>query len=234
MLTDIGLVEHARSKLGHAYMFGYTGIVSETAIQQKKRQYPRMYTTTYINKCRKNIGRWATDCSGLVDIYVGKDLSASMYYNQASKKGPISTIPKNTPGILVFKKSSNGTIDHVGVCVGDGTVIEAKGVDYGIVQTKLTNNGWSLWAYCHLIQYSTPKEDTQVIQKGSKGEIVRAWQKGLIKIGISIGAAGADGDFGSNTKIGTETFQKKYGLPITGSVNEANWATLTVILLSKF
>lgn len=232
MKSNTDLVAHAISKLGSAYMFGYTGIVTEEAIQRKANQYPRMYTITYIIKCRKNIGRWATDCSGLIDIFLGVDLSSSGYYARALKKGPISTIPKNIPGLLVFKTDTTGDIYHVGVCVGDGTVVEAKGIDYGVVRTTLANAGWDLWAYCHLISYDGPQEDTDVIQKGSEGEVVKAWQRGLLKLGFALPVYGDDGDFGSETTAATIEFQTAQGLEANGIVNDICWGKMALALMA--
>lgn len=229
MQSSTGLVAHAVSKLGSCYMFGYTGIVTEAAIQSKAKQYHDMYTTTYIIKCRKHIGKWATDCSGLIDIYLGVDLSASGYYARATVKGPISTIPKNVPGILVFKENTKSDIYHVGVCVGDGTVIEAKGVDYGVVRTALAFNGWDLWAYCHLIDYKGVED---VIQKGDNSETVRAWQNGLIKLGFVLPVYGADADFGSETTTATQQFQAAQGLEQNGIVNDVCWGKMAVALIS--
>lgn len=228
----MGLVAHSISKIGRAYMFGFTGVITEEAIQRKARQYPKMYTTTYISKCRKNIGRWATDCSGLIDIYLGIDYSASRYFKEAIKKGMISTIPKNIPGILVFKKDSDGDIGHVGVCIGDGTVVEAKGIDHGVVRTVLANNGWDLWAYCHLITYDMIMEDNNVLKKGDENESVRSWQKSLLKIGISVGTAGADADFGSDTETATNEFKGKQGLEQNGIVDDVCWAKMALALMA--
>ena len=54
------------------------------------------------------------------------------------------------PGILVFKKG------HVGVYVGNKKVIEARGFNYGVVETSLGKRGWTQWVKCPWIQY--PKE----------------------------------------------------------------------------
>lgn len=230
MLTNTGLVAHAISKIGIGYMYGFTGIVTEAIIQQKAIQYSRVYTATYIQKCRALIGRYVTDCSGLIDMYLGIDYNAKRYYNDATNKGPIGTIPKTIPGILVFKYDYDGSIGHVGISAGDGTVIEAKGIDYGVVRTQLANNGWDLWAYCHLISYTTQEEN--MLQKGSKGEAVKAWQISLIKCGYSVGTAGDDGNFGSNTLAGTNAFKAAAGLDQNGIVDDICWGKMALTLIA--
>jgi cell wall-associated NlpC family hydrolase len=41
------------------------------------------------------------------------------------------------PGDLVFYQNSNGYKTHVGVCMGNGKVIHARGTAYGVVETEL-------------------------------------------------------------------------------------------------
>jgi hypothetical protein len=51
-------------------------------------------------------------------------------------------------GILVFM---NG---HVGVYIGGGYVIEARGFSSGVVKTKLAGRGWTKWGKCPYITYT--------------------------------------------------------------------------------
>lgn len=53
-------------------------------------------------------------------------------------------------------------------------------------------------------------------QKGDKGAEVVKIQKILIWAGFSCGKAGADGDYGNDTAKATESFEKAYGLSVTG------------------
>ena len=62
------------------------------------------------------------------------------------EKGKISTIPE-IPGVLVFLDG------HVGVYIGGGYVIEARGHDYGVVKTKLEDRPWTNWGKCPWITY---------------------------------------------------------------------------------
>lgn len=54
------------------------------------------------------------------------------------------------------------------------------------------------------------------LQNGDSGEEVRTMQLLLLKAGYSVGAAGADGDFGSGTESAVKAFQTKAGLSVTG------------------
>ena len=85
----------------------------------------------------------AFDCSGLVywalkTMGLQKtDISSRGFYSACEK------IKKTElkPGDLVFH-SSGGRVVHVGVFVGDGKYIEAKGRDYGVVCGTRKTNYW--------------------------------------------------------------------------------------------
>ena len=60
----------------------------------------------------------------------------------------MSTMP-DIPGLLVFMPG------HVGVYIGNGEVIEARGHAYGVVKTRLKNRNWTKWAFIEEISYIT-------------------------------------------------------------------------------
>jgi len=103
------------------------------------------------------------DCAGLAEGYyrdmTGADVNTRaryVYSGWCSVKGE-GKIPagRRVPGAAVFIHSaSEGAITHVGYLVepvdaknpaGDWYVIEARGVMYGVVRTKLSERGWNRW-----------------------------------------------------------------------------------------
>lgn len=82
------------------------------------------------------------------------------------KKGAIDTIPE-VPGILVFMNA------HVGVYIGNGEVIEAKGHAYGVVKTKLKGRGWKNWGYCPYITYVAEKLVKEPVNKPQDTQAVK-------------------------------------------------------------
>ena len=100
------------------------------------------------------------------------------------------------PGALVFMSG------HVGVYIGDGYVVEARGHNYGVVKTKLSARAWKTWGKHPLIDYGsgtsttpvnttnkTVKELTGVsnIKNGDKDRGVQAYQAILVRLGIYVG-----------------------------------------------
>jgi len=160
MKTSTGLVEYAKTKLGLPYWYGTFGqIGTEALLSQKAKQYPQHYGKNRLGKYKSQIGKQVFDCIGLVKAYVwsdadgnnirynpNQDWSADMSQARCKEKGPISTIPE-IPGVLVFSPG------HVGIYIGGGEVIEAKGFAFGVVKTKLKAGTWRSWGKIPWINY---------------------------------------------------------------------------------
>ena len=93
---------------------------------------------------------YATDCQGLLDSYLTyvcndkTDINADTNYRLwCNAKGPIDDITRDyVIGEAVFVSNKNGKMKHVGWICGfdsDGTplVVEARGLRYGVVVTRL-------------------------------------------------------------------------------------------------
>ena len=213
--TSGQLVHYVKSKIGLPYVFGFNGqVVSELLIQQKSKMYPRIYSAAYIAKSRKYIGKTAYDCSGLIDSFIGWDRTANQYLAMAKEKGPISTIP-NQPGVLVHFDG------HIGVYLGNGQVIEARGINYGIVQTSLSKRPWKNWSKCPAIDY--PSTIMKTVRKGDVGDAVKDLQARLNAFGYGLII---DGDFGPKTDMALRDFQKKHNLVVDGICGPLTWAAL--------
>lgn len=165
--TNTGLVAYAKAKVGCYYWFGtYGQMASKSLYNAKKKQYPKYYTakdfTTQIAHPKQ-----VFDCSGLIKAYLWtdsisdktpkynakQDFGATSFYNHAKHKGKWTSSTKMKVGTLVFK-GDDKTKSHVGVYVGNNTVVEAKGHAYGVVSSKLSTGKWKYWAECHLITYA--------------------------------------------------------------------------------
>lgn len=155
MKTSSGLITYAKGQLGRPYWYGTFGQVSSRALyNEKKRQYPSNYPPqkwteqSFMDQLNVKVH----DCVGLIKGYVmgtgdpdvatpydaKYDYSANGLFNICCATGSISTIPE-TPGLIVWKNN------HVGVYIGGGYVIEARGHAYGVVKTKLNDRPWEQW-----------------------------------------------------------------------------------------
>lgn len=200
--TNTGLVEYAKAQLGLPYWYGcYSQIATEELYKQKKQQYPSFYTAS---DYKLQYGKRVHDCIGLIKGYLWSDTPTSTpKYNPAQdvnadgmlarckEKGNISTIPE-LPGVLVFSPQ------HVGVYIGNGYVIEARGHKYGVVKTKLSERGWKNWGKCPWIEYGeAPKKATNIPQEN----LILAFQKAAKADDKTLlPKYGADGEYGKETE----------------------------------
>lgn len=236
--TAKGLVEYAKAQLGRPYWYGTFGQAASKALyNEKKEQYPKYYKWEYGGEIAK-----VHDCVGLVKGYLwcdtpedltpvynaAQDISANQMYAACETAGAINTMP-DVPGVLVFYNY------HMGVYIGGGEVIEARGRKYGVVKTKLSERPWTSWGYCPFITYEVPEQteevktvsvDLPVLVKGVKSEVVRSMQWLLIRNGYDMEGYGADGSFGGATKRAVEKFQTENGIAVTGTCDAATWAKL--------
>lgn len=268
--TNLGLVAWSTSKIGAGYVYGtYFGKIIDMALLDAKRiQYASRYNKvmsdgrTYYQHSEKWIGHEAGDCVGLIKGYYwfdparnrviygfeGRpDVSANgMYYagqrlngktsaqNFGVTWGNLSTIAE-VPGILVWH---NG---HIGVYIGDGWVIESRGVDYGVVKTRLSGRPWTNWVMCPYIDYT--EEGEEVLKQGEKGQAVYSYQIICKRLGCAVGSfddfalkdntgsplkTGCDGSYGPVMLKVTNDLQRLYGLPVTadGLVSDALYGKL--------
>ena len=190
--TNIGLVEYAKAQLGLPYWYGCFGqTATELLHKSKKRQYPSYYNA---QDFPSQYGKKVHDCVGLIKGYLWSDTPTSTPKYRASQdasadgmlalcreKGNISTIPE-LPGVLVFSPQ------HVGVYIGNGYVIEARGHAYGVVKTKLSDRHWTHWGKCPFIEYEETKKN-----------LVLLFQKAAIADGVTLPKYGTDGEYGSET-----------------------------------
>lgn len=189
MLTNKGLVEHAKMALqqGWGYVFGtYGKVLDEDLLIRKKTQYPDN-VLKHESFIRANwMGKRVADCVGLIKSYlwwndgnikyqVEQDRSANGMYVYASEKGHLPSMP-DVPGICVWKN------DHIGIYIGDGQVIEARGTQYGVIQTPLKGpgaNAWTHWLKCSLVTYNEPQLSWKDILKKSNLSHPEEWEKAI-------------------------------------------------------
>lgn len=132
-----GLIEFCKSKVGTPYVYGAKGeILTESRLQVLKKQNPGMYTTTYTAKARQFIGRHCTDCSGLISWYTGTIRGSYNYHDTADERVPIGSLNESMAGWALWKPG------HIGIYIGGGYCIEAKGINYGTIKSRVGDTAW--------------------------------------------------------------------------------------------
>lgn len=219
----------------------------------------------YFNQYRENEKQYAQalvwrreaqrvwDCQGLADGYLTEKLGMKInvrarnnYASWCGVKGS-GDIPamRRVPGAAVFMH--NGSyIHHVGFLEkpvnadkpeGDWVVVEARGVMYGVVRTKLSERNWNRWGWMtKYFDYEMREDDEEReygwrnLKRGMSGEDVKALQADLIALNYSCGKWGADGEFGKATESALEAFQHFYGLEVDGVAGPETFGKLNELL----
>lgn len=150
----------------HVYWYGtYCNACTASRLAGKTRQYPTHYKSSRQATYKKHIaqGKICTDCAGLIKGYYWEqngvvkykrnglpDKGSNAMYNAATVKGLISDGMPEIPGLLVWADGKG----HVGVYVGGGQVVEARGFEYGIQKNALASRSFKYWGLCPYIKYT--------------------------------------------------------------------------------
>lgn len=163
---------------------------------------------------------YATDCQGLLDAYMTyvqgekTDVNADYNYRKwCADKGKTSKIERPYElGEAVFMANSGGKMKHIGwVCGtdsdGEPLVVEARGLSYGVVITRLEDRAWTHRGL--MTKKFDYKEDKpmaikfEVIKPMLKGDGVKAMQNALNVNGYTDDNGNAlveDGKWGSKSQ----------------------------------
>ena len=249
MITTQKLIEKFRQALkeGCGYIWGTAG---ETWTAEKQKELEK---TTDKDRAQgreygsKWIGKKVADCSGLFS-WAFKQLGGYMYHGSDTmyrkycadkgelKKGKRTDCAALKPGTAVFVWNGS-KYSHVGLFVGDNTVIEAMGTINGVTTSKVTAGKWTHWGELSGVDYrnagnviaSEAEGSPSVkptLRKGSKGNTVRELQTMLLKLGYDLGPCGIDGDFGKATEAAVWSFQSDHRLKVDGICGPLTYAEL--------
>lgn len=157
-LTNIGLVNFVKTKLGVPYVYGMKG---EILTLSKYNYLKSMYGDLVWDSDKNKVGKICCDCSGLISWYTGIIRGSSQYKSLAKKVNPISTINKAPIGAAVWQQG------HIGVYIGNGEYIAEDGSAYGCRKNKLSKAKFTHWFEISDIQYvdEVKEVDDEVIEK---------------------------------------------------------------------
>lgn len=247
MIKAADLIEKFRFSLDEkwGYIYGMKHVLWSQARQNN-------YIAAYEGKdslrqksCKygsKWIGHIVTDCSGLFAWWIeqlgGKIAhgSNSIYDNYCRAKGTLKNGKKTNgeelkPGTAVFTTGDNGKHGHIGLYIGGGKVIEAKGAVEGVIESKVTASSWKAWGELKMIELDAgpgpePEPEYPTLRKGSEGKYVTLLQVKLKDKGYDIGRWGADGKYGAATEAAVKKYQAEHGLTADGICGPKTWGKL--------
>ena len=211
----------------HKRRDGY--IMGATGQDPKKWAVNSWWFTQYSGKQKEKALYWREhanrvwDCNGMAEglykDYAGKDINTKARYNYANwceaKGAGLIPAKWRVPGAAVFWGNTASTIHHVaylykpvkeGDYSGDWYIIEARGVNYGVVRTKLYERKPNFWGwmekyfdYSEALDKEPEKEPeyalgARALKKGMSGNDVKLLQEALNSIGYELAVDGVYGD----------------------------------------
>lgn len=165
--TNNGLTAYCKRQIGRPYWLGGFGQRADRELYNQNKR--RLHYGSWAGDYEKAAGQKIHDCCGLVKGYYwtdGPDIPwrAGQYeinglpdwgvaeqYVHCSERGRVSAIPE-LPGLLVFTAS----LSHMGIYIGGGEVIEARGHACGVQKNMLRNRNFTLWGKLDVLTYEKP------------------------------------------------------------------------------
>ncbi len=136
----IGII---RSKLGSGYVYGgqNDSPLTREALEELVKRFGKSHYYFNNYSAERWLGKEYYDCSGLIVYALRKmglipntaDYTAQIMYSQLCK--PIESKELHA-GDLCFNKTGSGIV-HVGVFMGNGRIVHARGTFYGVVETQV-------------------------------------------------------------------------------------------------
>ena len=163
--------------------------------------------------------RKAADCQGLLDSFLGTDVTADYCYSGwCTERGSIDDIERPFEiGEALFYRNGDGKMSHVGfVCGflnGEPLAVEARGIRFGVVVTRFSERPWThRGLVTKKLSYDKEYRDEPVILKLQtpmiQGESILNLQKALNSLGYYCGAP--DGKCGRITMSGVREFVSRH------------------------
>lgn len=254
------LIDAALAQVGAAYVWGAWGQPCTPEYRRKLAGYTPLKCDLIYENCQvlfrkqnscagcKYEGRLAFDCRGLTHyllkargiIALTGQGANSQYLTAANwvSRGVIGAMP-DLPGMVLFRRKS-GKMQHTGLYIGGGQVVEAKGHACGVVLSAMPG-GWTHWGAPKGLYTARELEDAQksntqsakgsdtnmlkTIKRGSTGDAVTELQTRLTALGTLVTI---DGKYGPQTCNAVIAYQQANNLTPDGVVGPLTWAALGV------
>jgi hypothetical protein len=237
--------EWAISKAGCPYIFAANGQKCTPAYREKQMKSKPDYATNIKKNCPVLSGKQVTcdgckykdkpsyDCSGLTKE-AGKLVGLALPHGASSQwkgdywdeKGTIDQMPWDEVCFVYNEMQTADPMGHVGIYLGNGTVVDARGHASGVIHSPLSSYPWDHFG----ILKGMNEEGGEIVSEPSyltihcKGFAVEKLQNLLNNAGFNCGTV--DGIFGSKTEAAVKQLQAANHLPESGIVDEATQKAL--------
>ena len=207
------------------YLYGTTGtLVTQALLDERYKNFysKRGWTRESFDIATENwaaLKRRCTDCQGLLDSFLGTDVTANYCYSAwCTERGAIGDIARPYEiGEALFYCNGEGRMTHVGfVCGmlnGEPLAVEARGIRFGVVVSRFSQRPWTHRGLVTVkLSYDDEYRDEPVVLKVEKpmiqGQMILHLQKALNSLGYYCGRP--DGKCGKLTMSGVAAFAEAH------------------------
>ncbi|MBQ4447974.1 MAG: peptidoglycan-binding protein [Clostridia bacterium] len=207
------------------YLYGTTGhAVTKELIEERYEHFYKKkgWTRESYDTATENwpeLKRKATDCQGLLDSFLGTDVTANYCYTAwCTERGSVDEVERPYEiGEALFYMNSEGRMTHVGfVCgflEGEPVAVEARGIRFGVVVTRFSERPWThRGLVTKMLSYDEEMRDEPLVLSLTRpmiqGEHILHLQKALNALGYYCGTP--DGKCGRITLSGVREFVSRH------------------------
>lgn len=207
------------------YLYGTTGVVCTNALLDERFEHfysKKGWSREAFDVATENwtsLRRRVTDCQGLLDAFLGTDVTANYCYSAwCTERGAVNEVERPYEiGEALFYRNGEGRMTHVGfVCGfldGEPLTVEARGIRFGVVVTRFSERPWTHRGLVTMkLSYDGDNRDEQVVLSVKRpmiqGEHIERLQRALNALGYYCGTP--DGKCGRLTMNGVREFAKMH------------------------
>lgn len=199
------------ARVSEGYIYGAKGQVCSAAFRAgQAAQYPEQ-ADRILGIGAKWDGRPVWDCAQLTryaalqaGVSLRSGATSQWQHTPWRQQGQTDTLPQGT--VCFLYRQAQGRMQHTGICLGDGSVVHAKGTASGVVHEPLQSHAWTHWAvpYWNISQTAKEANMTDVLYgvrviggtlNVRKEKSVQAARAGKLPQGALATVYGEDGDW---------------------------------------
>lgn len=128
------------------------------------------------------------------------------------------------------KGNTRRPMRHVGISLGDGRVVDARGHKFGVLLSRAGDYPWTHYGVLKaepLLNSLSESPTPPVLRFGCRGMAVEQMQRQLTQLGFLLPRFGADGIFGAETAAAVRAFQLSQMFFTSGAFGEKEQRALS-------
>ena len=179
------LVTYVRGKVGCGYVWGASGETCSLSLRQALAKRAPAQAKNILGTCAKWDGLQVFDCATLIReafeaAGIKRSSGATTIWTKWPfvEKGTIDTLPVGEPGIALFVSQGKDKMAHIGMTIGDGLAVDARGSAHGVLLGPVSSHKWTHWGRFADVNYQAAQPALPAMLPGvvnSKGALnVRA------------------------------------------------------------